>query len=154
MATISLANIDSDIKRHLSIIGKRLYDKEGKNLFSNITVSSAEPGIFTQYIAAAAQNIAGALSPFVTSYNDTTITLTGSRFNTELEKALQNAGKSYAILFTVGEYLAMTHPELAEKYYRDALGMMNTIVATAYKKKSPTVATADPLSVSTSITNS
>lgn len=154
MATITLTGIDGDIQRHLSIIGKRLYDKDGKNLFSNITVSTAEPSIFTQYIAAAAQNIAGALSPFVTSYDDTSITLTGSRFNTELEKALQNAGKSYATLFTVGEYLAMTHPELAEKYYRDALGMMNTIVAVAYKKKSPAVSAADPLSISTSITNS
>ena len=138
MATISLADIDSDIKRHLSIIGKRLYDKEGKNLFSNITTSTAETGIFDQYIAAAAQNIAGALSQFVSSYSDTSITLTGSRFNSELEKALQNAGKSYAVLFSVGEYLAMTHPELAEKYYRDAQGMMNTIITTAYHKEPPT----------------
>jgi hypothetical protein len=51
---------------------------------------------------------------------------------------VQNAAKSYALFFSVGEYLAMTHPELAEKYYRDAQGMMNTIITTAYHKEPPT----------------
>lgn len=144
MATISLTGISGDIKRHLSIIGKRLYDKEGKNLFSNITVSTAEQpstgvGIFDQYIAAAAQNIAGALAQFVTSYSDTSITVEGTRWNAQLTASVQNAAKSYAILFTVGEYLAMTHPELAEKYYRDAQGMMNTIITTTYHKNPPTI---------------
>ena len=144
MATISLTGISGDIKRHLSIIGKRLYDKEGKNLFSNITVSTAEQpstggGIFDQYIAAAAQNIAGALAQFVTSYSDTSITVEGTRWNAQLTASVQNAAKSYAILFAVGEYLAMTHPELAEKYYRDAQGMMNTIITTTYHKNPPTI---------------
>ena len=144
MATISLTGISGDIKRHLSIVGKRLYDKEGKNLFSNITVSTAEQpsnggGIFDQYIAAAAQNIAGALAQFVTSYSDTSITVEGTRWNAQLTASVQNAAKSYAILFAVGEYLAMTHPELAEKYYRDAQGMMNTIITTTYHKNPPTI---------------
>lgn len=138
MATITLTGIDSDIKRHLSIIGKRLYDKEGKNLFSNITVSSNEDTIFTQYISAAAQNIAAALAHFVTSASNTSITVTGSRWNTNLTTALQEAGKSYAVLFTVGEYLAMSHPELADKYYRDAQTMLNTLVSIAYNKVAPT----------------
>lgn len=138
MATISLANLENDIKRHLSIIGKRLYDKEGKNMFSNITVSTAEPAIFTQYISAAAQNIAGALAQFVTSYSDTSITVEGTRWKAPLTTSVENAARSYAVLFTVGEYLAMTHPELAEKYYRDAQGMMNTIITTAYHKNPPT----------------
>ena len=137
MATIDISNIDGDIKRHLSVIGKRLYDKEGKNLFSNITVSSAEPSIFTQYISAAAQNISGALAQFVTSYTDTTINVDGTRWNTALVTSVTNAAKSYAVFFSVGEYLAMTHPELAEKYYRDANGMMQTIMTLAYHKNPP-----------------
>ena len=137
MATIDISNIEGDIKRHLSVIGKRLYDKEGKNLFSNITVSSAEPSIFTQYISAAAQNISGALAQFVTSYTDTTINVDGTRWNTALVNSVTNAAKSYAVFFSVGEYLAMTHPELAEKYYRDANGMMQTIMTLAYHKNPP-----------------
>jgi len=113
-------------------------------MFSDITVSTAEQpsagsGIFDQYISAAAQNIAGALAQFVTSYSDTSIDVTGTRWNAALTSSVQNAAKSYATLFTVGEYLAMTHPDLAEKYYRDAQGMMNTIITLAYHKNAPTI---------------
>ena len=139
MAQIDLSGVSAEIKKHLSIIGKRLYDKDGKNLFSNITVSSAEDGIFTHYISAAAQNIAGAIAQFVTSYSDTSITVNDARWDSHVATALSKAAQSYALLFSVGEYLAMTHPELAEKYYRDAQGMMNTIIATAYHKDPPSV---------------
>lgn len=134
---ISLANVTDKIKRHLSIIGKRLYDKQGKNLFSNITTSTAEDPIFDHYIAAAAQNMAGALAQFVTAYSDTTITVDASRWDAEVQKALQRAAESYALFFSVGEFLAMTHPELAEKYYRDAQGSLNTLITTAYHKDPP-----------------
>lgn len=156
MATISLANVPGKVKRHLSIIGKRLYTKDGKNLFSDITLSTAEQptsgntGILDHYVAAAAQNIAGALSQFVSSYSDTSITVSGTRWDAALTTAVQNAAESYALLFSVGEYLAMTHPELAEKYYRDAQGMMNTIITTAYHKDPPT-ATADPTSATANV---
>lgn len=137
MATISLSGVDSKIKRHLSVIGKRLYNKEGKNLFSDITLSSESQGILTHYIDAAAQNIAGALSQFVTSYSNSSITVVDGRWDTNMATAVQNACQSYALLFAVGEYLAMTHPDLAQKYQRDAQGMMNTIITTAYYKKPP-----------------
>ena len=149
--TISLSGVGTKIKRHLSIIGKRLYSKEGKNLFSNITVSSIEDPIFNDYIYAAAQNIAAALAQFVTSYSDTSITVNGTRWDAEVAEAVQNACVSYATLFSVGEFLAMTHPELAEKYYRDAQIMMNTIISSAYHKDPPT-ATADPLTATSSVT--
>ena len=139
MATIDLTGVAAKVKKHLSIIGKRLYTKDGKNMFSDITVSSAEEGIFGHYIAAAAQNIAGALAQFVTSYSDTSISVSGTRWDASVTAAVQNAAESYALLFTVGEYLAMTHPELAEKYYRDAQGMMNTVITTAYHKDPPTI---------------
>lgn len=137
MAVISLTGVTAKIKRHLAVIGKRLYDKEGKNLFSNITTSTAEDAIFDHYVAAAAQNIATALAQFVSGYTDTSITVTGTRWDTNLTTAVTNAAQSYALFFSVGEYLAMTHPELAEKYYRDAQGMMNTIVSSAYEKDPP-----------------
>jgi hypothetical protein len=148
--TISLSGVSTQIKRHLSIIGKRLYTKDGKNLFSNITVSTAEDSIFNDYIYAAAQNIAAALAQFVTSYSNTSITVEGTRWDTNVASAVQNACVSYATLFSVGEFLAMTHPELADKYYRDAQIMMNTIISTAYHKEPPT-ANASPTSASVSV---
>jgi hypothetical protein len=149
--TISLENLNADIQRHLSIIGKRLYDKNGKNIFSNITLSSIEPPILTQYVSAAAQNVAGAIAQFVTSYSNTSITIDNSRWDTSVSTALSNAIRSYAVLFCVGEYLAMAHPELSDKYYHDAQLMMNTIVSTAFYKKPPSSsASINPTSTVTS----
>lgn len=148
--TISLSDVGSNIKKHLSVIGKRFYDKNGKNLFSNITVSSAEEGIFNDYINAAAQNIAGALAQFDTSYSNTSISVNSARWDSETAKALQNAAESYALFFSIGEYLAMTHPELATKYQQDAQGMMHTIVSTAYYKAPPSVS-ANPTEATASV---
>lgn len=157
--TLTFSNVRGEIKKHLSIIGKRLYTKDGKNLFSNITVSSAEDGIFDHYIYAAAQNIAGALAQFVTTFTPSTtapaITVDSSRWSDQVAKNVTKAADSYALLFSVGEYLAMTHPELADKYYRDAQGMMNTIITTAFFKAPPTATTAgNPTSASAAVTRS
>lgn len=152
MATISLANLQQEIRQHLSVIGKRLYDKQGKNLFSNITASSAEGDVFDDYIAAAAQNLAGSLAQFVTAYTDTELTVSGLRWTTALTASVEKAARSYALLFSCGEFLAMTHPELAEKYYRDAQSMMATVVSTAFYKSPPQVASSNPNSISTTVT--
>lgn len=140
MATISLENLTPEIKRHLSVIGKRLYDKQGKNLFSNITVSTAEDVIFEHYVSVAAQNIVGAIAQFVTGSTSTTITVSGSRWTQPVTASVEKAARSYALLFAVGEYLGMTHPELAEKYYKDAQNTMATIVTTAFYKEPPAAA--------------
>lgn len=136
--TISLSGLTPKIKRHLSVIGKRMYDKEGKNLFSNITTSTAEDPIFEHYITIAAQNIAATLDKFVTAYSDTSVTVQSERWSTQVKLALKSAAESYALLFTVGEFLAMTHPDLAKKYQEDAVGTMTTIIETANNKVAPT----------------
>lgn len=140
--TISLSGLTPKIKRHLSVIGKRMYDKEGKNLFSNITTSTAEDTIFEHYTDLAAQNIAAALANFVTAYTNSSITVQSERWSAQVKVALKNAAESYALLFTIGEYLAMTHPDLAKKYQEDAVGTMATIVTTAANKVAPTQVSA------------
>lgn len=141
--TISLSGLTPKIKRHLSVIGKRMYDKEGKNLFSNITTSTAEDAIFEHYTTVAAQNIAAALAKFVTAYSDTSITVGSERWSAQVKLALKSAAESYALLFAVGEYLAMTHPDLAKKYQEDAVGTMATIIETANNKVAPTQNSSD-----------
>lgn len=150
--TITLTGVTAKVKRHLSIIGKRLYDKEGKNIFSNITASSAEEPVFDHYISTAAQNIAGALSNFVTSYSDTSVIVNSVRWDNHVATAMQKAAESYALLFTVGEFLAMTHPDLAEKYNRNAQGMMATLVSMAHHKEAPSESPSSYSSVTGSIT--
>ena len=154
----TVSTIISAVKRHLSIIGKRLYTKEGKNLFSDVTLSSAEDTqILTQYINASAQDIEAALKQFVTgsTYGATiAITIQNTRGDADFEARTQALSESYITLNAVGEYLSMVHPDIAKKYQLDAIQSMQSLVAYVFYKKAPTVAAADPLSVSANITNS
>lgn len=140
--TITFKTIKDAIKRHLSIIGKRMYSKDGKNLFSDITVSSAEDPIFNQYISAGAQSVEALLRPLVKEYtvNDNTsigMTLTNTREDEDFDKRCVEFITTYIVMYSVGEYLAMTHPELAEKYRLDAANAIQALQIYAFYKTPP-----------------
>ena len=145
--TITVATVISAIKRHLSIIGKRLYSKEGKNMFSDITLSSAEDTqILTQYITAAAQDVEAVLKQFITATVVTgspatsiAMTITNTRGDSDFETRVKDLSESYITLNAVGEYLSMLHPDLAQKYYRDAKQRIEMLVSYVYHKNPPTI---------------
>ncbi len=139
----TINTIITNIKRHLSVIGKRLYSKDGKNLFSDITLSSAEDtNILTQYISASAQDIEAALKQFITasSYNASSISITisNTRGDSDFETRTQSLSESYITLNAIGEYLSMIHPDLAEKYHADAGQRMDALVMYVFYKKPAT----------------
>ena len=141
--TITIATVISAIKRHLSIIGKRLYNKDGKNMFSDITLSSAEDTqILTQYITASAQDVEAVLKQFITAstYNSTSISITiaNTRGDADFQTRVQDLTDSYVRLNAIGEYLSMVHPDLAQKYYADAKQRMEALVEYVVYKKPPT----------------
>ena len=144
--TLTISSLISAIKRHLSIIGKRLYTKEGKNLFSDITLSSAEDTqILTQYINASAQDIEAMLKNFITAstYGATIeMTITNTRGDSDFQSRVQGLSESYVTLNSVGEYLAMLHPELSEKYHADARERMQALVMYVVYKNAPTQSSA------------
>lgn len=139
--TLTITTIIAAIKRHLSIIGKRLYSKEGKNMFSDITLSSAEDTqILTQYINASAQDIEAALKQFITaSTYSTTIrmTIANTRGDADFDARVQDLSESYVTLNSVGEYLSMVHPDIAQKYQRDARQRLESLIAYVFYKKPP-----------------
>lgn len=140
MITLTITDIISKVKRHLSIIGKRLYSKEGKNLFSDVTLSTAEDKeILTQYINASAQNIEAMLKQFVTQSSYTaasiTITIANKRGDADFEARTKDLSESFVVLNTVYEYLSMVHPDIAQKYQRDALQRMESLVTYVFYKK-------------------
>ena len=142
--TITISTVISAIKRHLSIIGKRLYNKEGKNMFSDITLSSAEDTqILTQYINASAQDIEAVLKQFITAstYSATTIsmTITNTRGDSDFQTRVQALSDSYVTLNSVGEYMAMVHPDLAEKYHADARQRIQALASYVFYKQPPSV---------------
>ena len=140
--TFTVTTLISAIKRHLSIIGKRLYNKEGKNMFSDITLSSAEDTqILTQYINASAQDIESVLKQFITAsaYGTTIdITIQNTRGDADFEPRTQAMAESYITLNAVGEYLSMVHPDIAQKYQRDAQQRMESLISYVFYKKPPT----------------
>lgn len=152
--TITINTVISAIKRHLSIIGKRLYNKDGKNMFSDITLSSAEDTqILTQYINSSAQDIEAVLKQFITAstYGATiSMTITNTRGDSDFQTRVQALSESYVTLNSVGEYLSMVHPDIAKKYQSDAQQKIEALVAYVFYKKTPT-ATADPLAATSSV---
>lgn len=141
--TITIDTVISAIKRHLSIIGKRLYSKDGKNMFSDITLSSAEDkNILTQYITASAQDVESVLKQFITasSYSSSSVsmTITNTRGDSDFETRTQSLAESYVTLNSIGEYLSMVHPDLAAKYQRDARQRIESLVEYVFYKKPPT----------------
>lgn len=144
MITLTFSNLKSLVKKHLSIIGKRMYDKDGKNMFSNITVSSAEDPIFEQYIVEAAQNVEAILRQFVTSFSSSStqvsLTLVSPRGITNFETRCGEIIQSYIVTYSVAEYLSMTHPDFAAKYMRQRDANMESLVAYAFSKEAPVTA--------------
>ena len=144
--TITVSSVISAIKRHLSIIGKRLYTKEGKNLFSDITLSSAEDTqILTQYINASAQDVEAALKQLITAstYGPTiSMTITNTRGDDDFQTRVQDMIESYVRLNAIGEYLSMVHPELAQKYHADAQQRIEALMMYVIYKKPPTASDA------------
>jgi hypothetical protein len=141
--TLTVSTIISAIKRHLSIIGKRLYNKDGKNMFSDITLSSAEDTqILTQYILAAAQDVEAVLKQLITAstYGETiSMTIQNTRGDSDFETRTKDFVESYVTLTAVGEYLSMMHPDIAQKYQRDAQQRLEMLIAYVFYKKPPTV---------------
>ena len=152
--TITFTTLKQAIKRHLSVIGKRLYSKDGKNIFSDITVSTAEDPIFDQYIAAGAQNVESLLRQLVTRFALTetqfTLELRNTRASNDFDSRCQELVKTYIINYSACEYLAMVHPELAEKYRQSSVQAIQSLLAYAFYKNPPTTE-GDPLSASTTV---
>jgi hypothetical protein len=145
--TITIATVISAIKRHLSIIGKRLYSKDGKNMFSDITLSSAEyTPILTQYINASAQDVEAVLKQFITSTvfdgSAIEIIIINTRGDADFQTRVQDMIESYVRLNTISEYLSMVHPDLAQKYHADAQQRIESLMMYVIYKKPPTASGA------------
>ena len=113
-------------------------------MFSDITLSSAEDTqILTQYINASAQDIEATLKQFITAstYSSVSIDMTiqNTRGDSDFETRTQALAESYITLNSVGEYLSMVHPDIAQKYYRDAQQRIESLIAYVFYKKPPTI---------------
>ena len=116
--TIGYADIKSKVKKHFSIIGKRLSDKQGNILFTGVTLSSTEEDILKQYVKDAAETFVGNFSPLIAGYTDNTddvvFTYQQNRVSDGKANAFCSLFKSYAVDYVAYSVLSMTYGESCE----------------------------------------
>jgi hypothetical protein len=66
------------------------------------------------------------------------MTITNTRGDSDFDTRVKDLAESYVTLNSVGEYLAMAHPDLAQKYRSDARQRIESLVSYVFYKKPPT----------------
>lgn len=141
---LNSTQITSDVRKHLSIIGKRQTDRQGNLLFTGVTLSSKEQDVIDMYIKAAAQIFSSELAPLVQYYGTSEgdylgLTIESTRWSDASQKAFSDNFNGFITSYIVNAVLAADYPELAKKYESD---MQNHIVAASklvYVKTSPSL---------------
>lgn len=140
--TIGYADIKSKVKKHFSIIGKRLSDKQGNILFTCVTLSSTEEDILKQYVKDAAETFVGNFSPLIAGYTDNTDDVTFTYQRNRVSEGKANAFcslfKSYVVDYVAYSVLSMTYADSARKYADDMTNHVNSALKLIFQKDAPT----------------
>lgn len=139
--TIGHADIKSKVKKHFSIIGKRLSDKQGNILFTGVTLSSTEEDILKQYVKDAAETFVSNFSPLITGYTDNTddvvFTYQRNRVSESKANAFCSLFKSYVVDHVAYSVLSMTYADSARKYADDMTNHVNSALKLIFQKDAP-----------------
>jgi len=65
------------------------------------------------------------------------MTIANTRGDADFDARVQDLSESYVTLNSVGEYLSMVHPDIAQKYQRDARQRLESLIAYVFYKKPP-----------------
>lgn len=140
--TIGYADIKSKVKKHFSIIGKRLSDKQGNILFTGVTLSSTEEDILKQYVKDAAETFVSSFSPLIDSYTDNTddvvFTYQRNRVSEGKANAFCSLFKSYVVDYVAYSVLSMTYADSARKYADDMTNHVISALKLIFQKDAPT----------------
>lgn len=140
--TIGYADIKSKVKKHFSIIGKRLSDKQGNILFTGVTLSSTEEDILKQYVKDAAETFVSSFSPLIAGYTDNTDDVTFTYQRNRVSECKANAFcslfKSYVVDYVAYSVLSMTYADSARKYADDMTNHVNSALKLIFQKDAPT----------------
>ena len=140
--TIGYADIKSKVKKHFSIIGKRLSDKQGNILFTGVTLSSTEEDILKQYVKDAAETFVGNFSPLIAGYTDNTDDVTFTYQQNRVSESKANAFcslfKSYVVDYVAYSVLSMTYADSARKYADDMTNHVVSALKMIFHKDAPT----------------
>ena len=139
--TIGYADIKSKVKKHFSIIGKRLSDKQGNILFTGVTLSSTEEDILKQYVKDAAETFVSSFSPLIAGYTDNTddvvFTYQRNRVSDGKANTFCSLFRSYVVDYVAYSVLYMTYADSARKYAEDMANHVNSALKLIFQKDAP-----------------
>lgn len=101
---ISIDSIKSDVKKTLSLVGKRSVDRQGNTLFASVTLSSAEEGMLDSFISEGTHLFFGEVAPLVSGSEDgkyISLVLDASRVNDTKLTLFQNNAEGFIKNFTL-----------------------------------------------------
>lgn len=140
--TIDLAHIRKDVKKHLSVMGKRQKNNEG-TAFTSITLSSAEEELMNMYIKAAVEVFVGEMEKLITYYNYEdflVFEIRNTRWandKTSITVPFEGNFIGYVVAYVGNAVLGMNYPELAKKYAEDMGNHLKAAIKLVYYKQEP-----------------
>lgn len=140
--TVNYSDLKSEVRRSLSIIGKRAADKQGNVLFASVTLSSAEEDILKSYLKEAMESFVSNFADLAVCYMDNdfnvNIVLTRRRAKTGQVDAVASNFKSYASAYVTYQVTSVTATDIAKKYAESMTDKLNEAIKLIYAVEPPT----------------
>ena len=133
---MNYSEVISIFKGQLSLLGKRLRDKDGKTLFKDVTTSSMEDTYLHEQIDEGFMKFVSLCPNLVgdVSFDSTGITYTFK--NPRDSHAIDAALKHYLSSHILYEYVSVAYPNLSQKAANDVTYRLNTLLGVALHKDS------------------
>lgn len=127
-----------DVKRSLSIIGKRSIDEDGNLMFKDITLGSLEEPLLNDYFQQAIIDLTTGTDTFIKASSDSSLTLEfPTNHNDALNPAIINSCKAYCTSYALYSWFTVVAPKLVAKYQDDCARQMAALIRLIHNKKEP-----------------
>lgn len=153
--TLDFTALQAKVELSLSVIGKRTVDDKGERLFTDITVSTREKEIISDYFRQAVIDLAAELTAFISASTDTTITIDlPTNHSSALDTFITKSCEAYCVSYALASWFNVTAPRLTEKYNADCTRQIAALIRIIHDKRAPVAASSNPVDIQTSVTTS
>lgn len=154
--TIDVNSIKTEVKQNLSVLGKRMTNKDGSTLFANTTLSSVEEGLLSSYIKKGIDLFLGEASPLVTGYtngNSVVVTFHTTRVNDGRMLAFKENFSAFVSEYAQQKALELSLTEEASKNaIEDLQRHLSSAVKLVFQKDAPSVSAKSITDMTGSVT--
>ena len=138
--TLDFTQLAKEVKRSLSVIGKRSIDENGNLMFKDITLSSLEEPLLNDYLQQAVIDLVTEADTFITASTESSLTVTfPTNHNNALDAAIAKVCKAYCVSYALYSWFSVVAPRLTEKYKGDCTRQAGALIRLIHSKKQPTV---------------